>query len=76
MPVWFTSLLSLLAVYLTPPYQMQTSSNCLVITSKRMRWAGYIACMGEVRNAYKILAGKLNGKRSLGRTRHRWKDKI
>jgi hypothetical protein len=41
-----------------------------------MRWAGHIACMGEKRNAYSILAGKLEGKTTLGRTRCRWEDNI
>jgi hypothetical protein len=35
--------------------------------SKRMRWAGYVAGMGEKRNAYRILMGKPEGKRPLGR---------
>jgi len=38
-----------------------------VIKSKRMRWVGHVACMGEMRNAYKILVGKPEGKRSLRR---------
>jgi hypothetical protein len=45
-------------------------------TSRRMRWAGHIARMGEKRNAYRILVGKLDGKRPLGRPRHRWLDNI
>jgi hypothetical protein len=47
-----------------------------IIKSKRMRWAGYVARMGEKRNAYRILAGKLEGKRPLGRPRRRWEDNI
>jgi hypothetical protein len=39
--------------------------------SRRMRWAGHLAGMGEMRNAYNILAGKCERKRSLGRSRHR-----
>jgi hypothetical protein len=42
----------------------------------RMRWAGHVACMGEKRNAYRILVGKPEGKRQLGRLRHRWEDNI
>jgi hypothetical protein len=41
-----------------------------------MRWVRHISCMGEMRNAYKILVGKPDGKRSLGRPRHRWEDNI
>jgi hypothetical protein len=37
-----------------------------------MRWAAYVARMGEVQSIYKILSGKLEGKRSLGRPRRRW----
>jgi hypothetical protein len=37
-----------------------------------MRWAGLVACMGEERKVYRVLVGK----RSLGRSRHRWEDGI
>jgi len=37
---------------------------------------GAIACKGERRGAYRVLVGKPNGKRQLGRTRHRWEDNI
>jgi hypothetical protein len=42
-----------------------------VIKSRKMRWAGYVGCMGDMRNAYNILVGKPQGKRPLGRPRHR-----
>ena len=45
-----------------------------VIKSRRMRWAGHVACMGEERGVYGVLLGKLEGKRPLGRPRHRWVD--
>jgi len=41
-----------------------------------MRWVGQIANMGDMRNAYKILVGKPEGKRPLGRPRHIWKNNI
>jgi hypothetical protein len=41
-----------------------------------MRWAGHVAQVGETRNAYRILVGKPEGKRPLGRPRCRWVDKI
>jgi hypothetical protein len=41
-----------------------------------MRWAGHVAHMGEMGNAYKILIGKPEGKRPLGRRRLRWEDSI
>jgi hypothetical protein len=47
-----------------------------MIKSRRMRWAGHVARMGETRNAYRILVVKPEGKRSLVRPRHRWVDNI
>jgi hypothetical protein len=47
-----------------------------MIKSKRMRWAGHVAGMGVKRNAYRILVGKPEGKRPLGRPRCRWVDNI
>jgi hypothetical protein len=47
-----------------------------IIKSKRMRWAGHVARMGEKRNVYRSLVGKPEGKRSLGRPKHRWMDNI
>jgi hypothetical protein len=46
------------------------------IKSRRMRWAGHVACMGEERNVYRVLMGKPEGKTPLGRPRCRWKDRI
>jgi hypothetical protein len=42
------------------------------IKSRRMRWAGHVARMGEGRNEYRVLVGKPEGKRPLGRPRRRW----
>ena len=47
-----------------------------VIKSRRMRWVGYVAHMGEERGVYRVLVGKLEGKRPLGRPRRRWVDNI
>jgi hypothetical protein len=44
--------------------------------SRRMRWAGHVACMGENRKVYMVLAGKPEGKRPLGRLRYRWEEGI
>ena len=41
-----------------------------------MRWAGHVARMGERRGVYRVLVGKPEGKRPLGRPRRRWKDNI
>jgi hypothetical protein len=46
------------------------------VKSRRMRWAGHVARMGEERKMYKVLVGKPEGKRPLGRPRHRWEDGI
>jgi hypothetical protein len=46
------------------------------IKSKIMKWAGYVARMGERRNVYRVLVGKPEGKRPLGRPRRRWRDGI
>jgi hypothetical protein len=45
-----------------------------IIKSRRMRWASHVARMGEKRNAYRLLVGKPEGKRPLGRPRRRWVD--
>jgi hypothetical protein len=46
------------------------------IKSRRMRWAGHVTRMGEGRNLYRVLVGKPDRKRPLGRARHRWQDGI
>jgi hypothetical protein len=47
-----------------------------VIKSRRMRWAGHVARMGEGRDIYRVLVGRPEGKSPLGRHRHRWENKI
>jgi hypothetical protein len=47
-----------------------------VIKSRRLRLAGHVARMGEGRGVYRILVGKPEGKRLLGRPRHRWEDNV
>jgi hypothetical protein len=46
------------------------------IKSRRMRWTGYVTRMGEDSKVYKVLVGKAEGKRPLGRPRRRWEDGI
>ncbi|KAJ4440738.1 hypothetical protein ANN_08962 [Periplaneta americana] len=46
------------------------------LKSRRLRWAGHVARMGESRNAYGVLVGRPEGKRPLGRPRRRWEDNI
>jgi len=47
-----------------------------VIKSRRMRWAGHVAPMGEERGVYRVLVGKPEGRRPLARPRRRWADNI
>jgi hypothetical protein len=47
-----------------------------IIKSRRVRWVGHVARMGEKRNVYRLLVGKPEGKRPLGRPRCRWIDNI
>ena len=47
-----------------------------VIKPRRMRFPGHVACMGERRGVYRVFVGKPEGKRPLGRPRHRWEDNI
>jgi len=47
-----------------------------VIKSRRKRWAGHVVRMGEERGVYRVLVGKPEGKRPLGRPRRRWVDNI
>jgi hypothetical protein len=47
-----------------------------LIKSRRMRWAVYVARMGDRRGAYRVLVGRREGRRPLGRPRGRWEDNI
>jgi hypothetical protein len=47
-----------------------------IIKSRKMRWAGLVARMGEKRSSYRLLVGKREGRRPLGRPRRRWMDNI
>jgi hypothetical protein len=47
-----------------------------MIKSRRIRWTGHVAHMGERRGVYRVLVGKPEGKRPLGRPRRRWEDNI
>ena len=57
------------------PNDLYSSPNIVrVIKLRRMRWAGHVAHMGEERGVYRVLVGKLEGKKPMGRPRHRWVD--
>jgi hypothetical protein len=58
-------------------HSLYSSPNIVrVIKSRRMRWAGHVACMEEGRGVYRVLVGRPEGKRPLGRRRRRWQDNI
>ena len=53
------------------------SPNIMRVTkSRRMRWAGHVTRMGEKRGVYRVLVGKPEGRKPLGRPRRRWVDNI
>ena len=56
-------------------YDLYCSPNIVrVIKLRRMRWVGHVARMGEERGVHRVLVGKPEGKRPLGRPRRRWVD--
>jgi hypothetical protein len=58
-------------------HSLYSSPNIVrVIRSRRMRWVGHAAHMGEGRGVYRVLVGRPEGKRPLGRPGHRWEDNI
>jgi hypothetical protein len=58
-------------------HSLYSSPNIFrVIKSRRMRWAGHVTRMGEWRAVYRVLVGRPEGKRAVGRPRHRWEDNI
>ena len=59
-----------------PLYYSEPPNIVRVIKSRRMRWAGHVAHMEEGRGVHKVLVGKPEGKRPLGRPRRRWEDNI
>jgi hypothetical protein len=59
------------------PDDLYSSPNIIrVIKSRRMRWVGHVARMGERRSTYKVLVGKSEERNPIGRSRHRWEDNI
>ena len=62
---WLVFIIEMVSVYIVR-----------VIKSRRMSWAGHVARMGEERGVYRVLVGKPEGRRPLGRPRRRWVDNI
>jgi hypothetical protein len=64
-------------IFIEELIDLYSSPNTVwVIKSRRMRREGHVACMGEMRGIYRVLVGKPEGKTTLRRPRHRWKDNI
>jgi hypothetical protein len=57
-------------------HNLYSSPDIRQIKSRQMRWVGHVARMGEENKLYKVLVGKPEGKRPLGRPRRRWEDGI
>jgi hypothetical protein len=58
-------------------HNLYSSPNIVrVIKARRLWWAGHVARLGEERGVYRVLMGKSEGKRPLGRPRRRWEDNI
>jgi hypothetical protein len=58
-------------------HSLYSSPNIVrVIKSRRMRWAGHVACMGEGRDVHRVFVGRPEGNRPLERHRRRWEDNI
>jgi hypothetical protein len=57
-----------------PHYLLPSPNIIRMAESRMMRWVEHVVRMGKKRNAYKILVGTPEGKRPLGRPRHRWED--
>ncbi|KAJ4434035.1 hypothetical protein ANN_16354 [Periplaneta americana] len=69
-----------LLVGFIPDVSSATAADIFMVSEvarlTRLRWAGHVARMGESRNAYRVLVGRPEGKRPLGRPRRRWEDNI
>jgi hypothetical protein len=75
----FQTIISIFNKYLTPDYFNIFICNTSIIRMmkcRRMKWAGHVAGTEEKMNAYRIMVGKSERKRPLGRPRSRWVDNI
>ena len=56
-------------------YDLYSSPNIIwMIKSRRMRWTGYVVCIEDRKDSYRVVVGRPDGKRQLGRPGHRWED--
>jgi hypothetical protein len=72
----FCSIFEVLTAVLMMSVLRYVTPCILVYISKRMGWAGHVARMGDRRGVLRVLVGKSEGKRPLGRRRRRWEDNI
>ena len=72
-----TNLRCVISFTVVVPWDLYSLPNIVrVVKSRRMRWAGHVARMGEDRGVHRVLVGKPEGKSPLGRPRRRWEDNI
>jgi len=57
-------------------FNLCSSLNIRVIKSRRMKWTGHVPYLGKMKNVYTVLVRRPQGKRPLGRPRHRWEGDI
>jgi hypothetical protein len=73
-PVFPKSIMGTLVTILIDLHMSSDKIVFIVIKSRGFRWVGHVTRMG--RDVYRVMVGRLDGKRPLGRSRHRWEDNI